>query len=304
LSDKIPISPFASSASFLKLLLGVTLLLPLISLQVGAHGTHSSLIAKVDARLAEKPKDGGLWFQRAVLEYEHEEFEAAAVDFAKAENFAPGEYAVLWWQGRIFDQLGKLTEAKATLDAFLEKMPDHWGALASRARVKAKLGANAEALDDFRAALRHCPNAEPDLISEVATAMAAKDRSDEAVSVIEEALRRIGPIPSLQLKLLEVEENVGRYDSALARVDSFQKTAARPEPWMQKRACILASAGRLSQSRSAWHALLAHLKSLPAAERESHAMTLISEHAAQALQVLAAPPTTPVTPNPFTRVNR
>ena len=286
-----------------RVLLGAAFSLVVALPQVSAHGTHSSLMAKVDSRLAERPEDGGLWYQRAVLEFEHEDYAGAEVDFTKAEKFAPGQYAVLWWQGRIFEAQGKLPEGKAAIDRYLEKVPHHSGALASRARIQMKLGANAEALSDFRAALKHCPSAGPDLIAEVATALAAHNCNDEALAALEAGLQNIGPIPSLQLKLLEVEENAGRIDSALARLDSFQKSAVRPEPWMQKRASILAKAGRLSQSRSAWTALVARLNSLPAAQRESHAMVMLAEHAQQALQVLSAVPTAPATPNPLTRAN-
>jgi predicted Zn-dependent protease len=267
-----------------------------------AHGTHSSLMARVDERLAAQPENGGLWFQRAVLQFEHEDHAAAAVDFAKAEKFAPGEYPVLWWQGRVLDEQGKTVEARKAFDDFLAKVPNHHAALASRARVQMKLGAPGQALDDFRAALANCPKAEPDLVVEVATALASYDCTDEAIRVLEAGMQRIGPIPGLQLKLLEVEENAERFDAALARVDGFQKSAIRPEPWMQKRAMIFAKAGRLSQSRGAWSALAAHLKSLPPAERESHAMVLMAEQSQKALQVLAAVPTSPA-PNPLTRLN-
>ncbi|MBC8128447.1 MAG: tetratricopeptide repeat protein [Gloeobacteraceae cyanobacterium ES-bin-144] len=284
-------------------LMAAILLLCALAPQSEAHGTHSSLMARVDERLVEKPEDGGLWFQRAVLQFEHEDHAAAAVDFAKAEKFAPGEYAVLWWQGRISEAQGNLAEARTAFDAYLSQVPNHWGALASRARVNLKIGNTGPALDDFRAALENCKDAQPDLIQEVAQALASNKRTDEAVAVLEIGMSRLGPIPSLQLNLLEVEANAERFDSALARVEGFQKAAVRPEPWMQKRASILARAGRLTQSRSAWTSLIAHLNALPPAERESHAMVLLAEHARQALQVLAAVPTTPDTQNPLTRLN-
>ena len=55
------------------------ILAPLIP--AAAHGTHSSLLARGDERLAEQPLSGGLWYQRAVLEFEHEDWAAAALDF-------------------------------------------------------------------------------------------------------------------------------------------------------------------------------------------------------------------------------
>ncbi|NJR43456.1 MAG: tetratricopeptide repeat protein [Akkermansiaceae bacterium] len=157
-----------------------------------AHGTHSSLMAKVDQSLKQKPKDGSLWFQRAMLQFEHEDLAAAAVDFEKAEKFAPGEFAVQWWQGKILAAQGKPLEAKATLDAYLAKIPDHWGALASRARVSMTLKNIPESLEDFRSALKRCPQPGPDLIQEVAQALAANECTDEAVNILETGLNQLG----------------------------------------------------------------------------------------------------------------
>ena len=244
-------------------------------------------MAKIDAELAENPADGRLWYQRAVLEFEHEDFAAAAADFAKAEKFAPGEHAVLWWQGRIFDATGKTNDAKAAMDLYLAKTPDHWGALASRARVLMKLGDTEGALADFRASLANCPDAQPDLVQEVAQAFASHGQVDEAVGILESGLQRIGQVPSLQLKLLEIEVQAARYDSALSRLGGFQNAAARKEPWMEKRAIILAQAGKTADSQAAWRTLISHLKSLPPAERDSHSMIRLAERARQALAVLA-----------------
>jgi len=92
---------------------------------VSAHGTHSTLLARVDELLAAQPSSGDLWYQRGVLEFEHEDWAAAAVDFEKAQRHAPGKFPVLWWQGRILDQQGNFTDAKSTLDRFLAETPGH-----------------------------------------------------------------------------------------------------------------------------------------------------------------------------------
>ena len=263
------------------------MLIALGSEQARAHGTHSSLMATIDARLADRPADGGLWYQRAVLEFEHEDFVAAAEDFSKAEKYAPGKYAVLWWQGRIFDATGKPNEAKAAMDLYLANYPLHWAALASRARVLMKLGETGDALVDFRASLANCPDAQPDLVQEVAQAFASHGEVNEAVDILEAGLKRIGQVPSLQMKLLDIEVRATRYESALSRIGGFQNTCARIEPWMEKRAIILAQAGKTAESKNAWRALIRHLKSLSPTERDSHSMIRLAERAHQALAVLS-----------------
>jgi len=57
---------------------------------------------------------------------------------------------------------------------------------------------------------------------------------------------------------------------------------------MEKRARILAEAGRADESMAAWRSLIEHLKGLPAAERGSHSMSLLSERARQAMAALTS----------------
>ncbi len=88
------------------------------------------------------------------------------------------------------------------------------------------------------------------------------------------------------MKALELEVVLGRYDAALTRVEVLQQTAPRPEPWMAKRASVLAQAGRIRESQAAWQALITHILALPNLERGAHAMQLIAEQAQQALSSL------------------
>lgn len=251
-----------------------------------AHGTHSSLMTLIDRRIAENPEDGKLWYQRALLEFEHEDWSGTWSDLEKVEQYAPGEFPTAWIKGQLLDIGGKPTEAKSMLDGFLAASPKHWGALASRARVEMKLGMTAESLDDFRAALANHRDAQPDLVQEVAQALAANGHADEAVCVLEAGLSRLGPIPSLELRILKTEADSGRFDAALARLDKIQREALRPEPWMEKRASLLAEAGRMNESRAVWKSLIQHLNGLPASERSSHAMTLAAERAYQAITII------------------
>ncbi|MES2923541.1 MAG: tetratricopeptide repeat protein [Verrucomicrobiota bacterium] len=245
---------------------------------------------RANEEIADQPTNGGKWYQRALLQYEHEDWTESLADLEKAEEFAPGAFPVLWMRGQISDKLGNPAEAKTQLDEFLTTAPDHWGALASRARVEVKLGLHAEALADYRKALANNLTAEPDVYNEVAQALAARHLTDEAVKVIEAGISRRGAISSLQIRALEIELGAERWDAALVRLDGIERSAPRPEPWMMKRAGIFAAAGRLSESRAVWQALISHLNSLPPAERESHSMSVIAEQAHAALTVLATAP--------------
>lgn len=261
---------------------------------IHAHGSHSLLLARVDAALPERPENGGLWYRRAQLDFEHEDFAESLLDLEKAGHFAPGKFPVLWLKGRSLDAAGKSNEALAALDAFIAGSPRHWEALASRARVESKLGMIEKAIADYKAALTSNPEVGLDLVQEYAQMLAGNGFTDESLRVLEDALSRLGSVPSLQMKMIEVEIAANQYDSALTRLNDFQRSAPRPEPWMEKRASLLARAGRLAESRAAWQALGDHIGQLSPVERDSHAMTLLAEQSHQALSVLAStdPPNT------------
>ena len=255
-----------------------------------AHGTHDALMKQANEELAEQPTDGGKWYKRALLQFDHEDWPESLSDLEKTEELAPGAFPVLWMRGQISDKQGKPTEAKARFDEFLSSSPTHWGALASRARVEVKLGLHDAALEDYRQVLANNPKPEPEIYNEVAQALAARNLTDEALVVLENGGSRLGSISSLQMRALEIEVSAERWDAALVRVDAIQKSALRPEPWMMKRASIFAAAGRLGESRVAWQSLIAHLAALPASERDSHSMSLIAEQAHKSLTILAAAP--------------
>ncbi|MEO5712282.1 MAG: tetratricopeptide repeat protein, partial [Luteolibacter sp.] len=182
-------------------------------------------------------------------------------------------------KGQALELSGRLTEARSSIDEHIIRFPDHGRGYSSRARVLLKLGLQEEALADYRTALSKTPDAEPDLVQEAAMAMAAAGHDEEAIALLDSGLKRLGEIPSLMLKALEFEVKAGRFDSALSRAEAMKKSAPRPEPWMAKRAELLAQAGRNEESRSDWQALAVHLENLPNLERGSNSMSLLMEQA-------------------------
>ncbi|QUE51686.1 tetratricopeptide repeat protein [Luteolibacter ambystomatis] len=265
-----------------------------------AHGTHSDLMKLVDDQLAREPRNGELWYRRAELDLEHGDWAETLRDLEKTEECAPGKFPVLWVKGQVLDAENKPEEAKGVLDTFLSGNPTHWAALASRARVETKLGLHEKAVLDYTAALANNREAEPDLVQETAACLAANGHDDEAIRVLEAGLKRLGAIPSLQIKVIEVEVNARRYDAALARVAMIEKSAPRPEPWMVQRAGILIRAERPREARATWESLLSHLQSLPDAERGSHAMSVFAR---QARTAIASLDSSTARSNPFASPN-
>lgn len=253
------------------------------ALPAEAHGTFDQRIAVLNEKLALKPQDPALLFNLAELYCEHEEPAKALAVLEQVKALGADGLPVDYLTGMCLRLAGQPAEALVALNRFVAENPENAPSRLQRARVHNALGNLADGLDDYRAALRLSPRPEPDLVQETADALAHCGRSDEAVQVLDAGLRRLGPIPSLTLRALELEGAIGQFDAALSRVDALQKSAPRPEPWMAKRATVLAKAGRMEEARTAWTALQVHLAALPNLERGSHAMSILAEQARQAL---------------------
>lgn len=265
-------------------LLGLTFIWQVES--VCAHGPSHERLAELDRQIAKQPQVAELHSQKAWLLLTDEDWQAALVELEKADRLTGKKQESGWLRGQALAAGGHHAAAKAALDDFLTHFPNHSGARVSRARVKLKLEQSESALADYRSALELLPEAEADLVLEVVEALLTYHHEDEALKLLSAKLERLKNPPGLVLKMIEMETALGRYASALERLESVQKTAPRPEPWMARRASVLAQAGRISESMAAWRELTLHLHHLPEADRSSHAMQMLAEQAKTATKAL------------------
>lgn len=268
----------------------VVVLLALLGLSVdaAAHGTFHDLMQSIDQEIAVRPQDASLVLRRADIYLEHNEWQPCLVEVEKVERMAPGQFPTDLTRGRALAIAGQWQLSKMALDDFLALHPDHPVGLLERARAWSALKDDAACLIDYKKALATLPHREPDLFHEVAQAMWLRGAKEEAVDVLNQGLKEFGQVPQLVNKALEYEVAIRRYDDALVRVDVMQRAMPRPEPWMARRASLLAQAGRLAESRNAWQSLIQHISSLPNLDRGSNAMCLLMEQAHTALAALAS----------------
>ena len=258
----------------------------------GGHGTHDERVELYAEKLKRDPGDVNSRHELALAHVENGDWCLALAELAIADRITkPGsglDFSVT--RARALVLGGRPDGARVVLDAFLEKSPGHAPALLERARIYDTLKMPEESLADYRNALRLTVNPERDLFLEIAGKLAGQHADDEAILVIQKGIASKGAVPSLVLKAVDLEIAAGRYDDALKRVDSMARLMPRPEPWMAKRASVLARAGRLEESRHEWEGLVKRIDGLPAPERGSVAMTTLSKGARLALAALSTPP--------------
>lgn len=269
------------------LALGAAIVLAWLPFGASAHGSFHDLMQSIDQQIAQKPADASLFLRKADIYLEHGEWQPCLIEVERVERLAPGEFATDLTRGRALAMAGRWELSKLSLDSFLESHVDHPFGLLERARAHNALKHDDACLADYRQALKKTPNPEPDLFQEVAEALWLRSKQEEAVSVLNQGLKILGNAPQLVIKAMEYELAVHRYDAALTRVDAMQHAMPRPEPWMARRASILAQAGRVPESLTAWTALVNHLKALPNLERGSNAMCLLMEQAQTAIAALS-----------------
>ena len=261
------------------------------------HGAYHDRLAQLAAELEKNPADARLHFELADLNGQHGDWQMSLLNLDRVEELAPGKYLTALLRGQAWLTGGQPAKAKKALDTLLAAHPECARAWLLRARAEQRLDDAAGSIADYREALRRTPVPEPDLVQETADALAAQGREKEAAQVLAAGIEKLGAVPSLVLRAMDLEIATKNFNAALTRIEALRRTAPRPEPWMARRASVLAQAGRIEESRAAWQALVDHLAALPNLERGSHAMSKLMQDARQALASLAslspAPPQPP-----------
>jgi tetratricopeptide (TPR) repeat protein len=254
------------------------------------HGAYHDVVERIEAELKKSPDDAALHYKLAEAHAGHEESKACLKEVSEVERLAPGVYPTGYLRGFSLFIGGENERAKAVLDQFLSTHPDHVDALATRGRVLAKMEHPTEAAADLQAAVKASPSPSGELVTELALAFQKLGKPKEASGALDEALKTSRDAPLLLECALKIETAAGMWDAALGRIDGLQKNAPRPEPWMAKRAELLAKAGRADDARAAWAALRDRLISLPSLERGSPQNSQLLSQARQALGEAAPAP--------------
>ncbi len=163
-----------------------------------AHSGADAHLHDTDAALQADPCDVDALLRRGRALHKDERFDEALVAYQQAAGCAPGEPEVDLGLGVVHEAAGDPARAIPYLDRFIDREGAHAGALLVRARASEALGALDDAVRDLKAASALMPRPIPDHVLKLATLLARTGHPDEARSVLDAALDRLGPIKSLQ----------------------------------------------------------------------------------------------------------
>ncbi len=270
------------------LLVGLLLLLAAPSIQ--AHGPDHEVIQLLTAELEKHPDDPEILLQRGERLRAHGDLAAACLDFQASLRAAPESNHARLRLAMVLRDLGQSSDSLALLDALLGSHRTNLPALATRADLLSRIGRHQEAVLDYDTLLQRPGISRPDLYLDRARAILAADTNaaPKALAGIDEGIRRLGPVTSLQLFALDLEERRGATAEALKRLDVLLAGATRKERWWYRRGEILRAAGRPREAQAEYRRALAAIESLP--ERLQRTMA-ISELRRETEARLAADPT-------------
>lgn len=253
-----------------------------------AHGEYHDVVRRLTPQIEGELENTKLRYQLTAAHVEHDEWKLALAECDRIEKIAPGKLQLGYFRGRSLATAERWEEALIHLDEFLKSEPSDQEALIWRARVHLRLEDPVKSSADFRMALEKCQN--PEYHAEFAKVLARQGLADQAVTALHHALKLSPDDPALLECMVECATTAKDTPAGLAAIDRLIQTWPRPEPWMLRRAKLLAAADQKDQALAAWNALALHLKSLPNLDRAQPFLMEIEAETNAALGIKAPTP--------------
>lgn len=224
-----------------------------------AHPEIEDALHRLNTQIAAKPNEADLYVQRGELYAKHEEWIVAEANYLRATELEPQHPRLSYVRGALELATGRPADAWAHFDAALQRDPTNPEALILRARAKAALTDRTAALADFNAALDLIASPPPELYLERSKLLPPA----AAVQSLDEGVARLGPVVTLHLAAIMLEEQMGRIDEAVSRLNRLTAESERKESWLKRRGDLLFRAGRSSEARASYLSALAAIHALP-----------------------------------------
>jgi hypothetical protein len=206
-----------------------------------AHGTLHDQIRAVTRSIADDPADARKYWHRGELRHQVGTFADADADFERALGLEPDLHGVHLSRARLLLDWGKPRDALASADRFLEHDPGNADAHWTRAGALAATGNVDDAVREMDVSIEGASDPQPDRYLERARLIVRRGtRADIAWALdgLDDGMRRLGIVPTLQLYAIELEERRGSADGARARRDqlSRQRPTATRDPLLESAA--------------------------------------------------------------------
>lgn len=236
------------------------------------EGKHEQIDAATSA-IEKSPSNVHLRLARAEVYLQHKELQACTDDLDFALTMAQQSGTMVWLRARLDFAQQHFDASLQYTDQFLSTKLDAQSrnsALVLRAQCLTALSKNELAVAAWTLAIQENPRALPDWYLERAALQSPAD----AIQGLDQGIQRLGFVVSLLLRAGEYEEQLGRIDAALARIQKLADQSPRKETWLKLQGELLLRADqneraikRFTQARDSWLQLSEKRRRTPSMER-------------------------------------
>jgi predicted Zn-dependent protease len=252
------------------------------------HGEYHDVVGKLEPKIKEEPSNTELRMRLLAAHVEHDESELALAEITRIEEISPGKHDLAYFRGRSLAVAGRWKEALPPLTDWLSRHPADEQALTWRARTLRETGDPTTSDADFQKACANTKNTE--LLTEFARSLSSRGKSGEAVTLLQDGLKRMPEDPALLDCLVQQAIAAKQPTVALEAMQRLRETWPRPEIWMKRRAEYLAQLGRNNEARAAWTELRDRILALPNLERAQPFLAEMLDASRKALGETVASP--------------
>lgn len=218
-----------------------------------AHGSADELVRQISCLLEEQPDDPRLFYQRAISYGDLQHTDAALLDLHTALELDPAYDLCHLQLARLYLGQDLAEFAEQHINHFINRNPGNPYAYELRARINHQLGRDTLALADLRQVVRykHAEAIRPADYLQLAegTLRLYPENQEEAIRVLQEGIEQLGPVISLQSRIIDLLLEKRDCAGALLGVDQILASGASVEKWCRKKAMILEQDGRMEEAR-------------------------------------------------------
>lgn len=200
-----------------------------------AHTDLELQIAELSRQLADAPDNAALLIKRGDLYRRHEEYGAAAQDFAAARKANPDDPRIDFHEGRLALETGDAQRARELLNQYLALAPGNGAAWVLLGQAELNLKQPLDAAQSFSRAIDLSARPSPQLFRLQVLALVAERRLETAREAVDEALaiwphqvNLIGLATDVSLAQndpAQAEAYLRRLPDGLSKVDRWRQRA-------------------------------------------------------------------------------
>jgi tetratricopeptide (TPR) repeat protein len=207
-------------------------------------------VAGLTELLNQDPNNVDLLKQRAALLRLEQRHSESLGDLDRARLLEPNDRQIGLLRAQTLSALRRDQDAEVELEIFLRSETGRARvfALAERAEIGARAGRTGPAIADYNAAIAIEPAL--DLYLARGKLQEFSGQTGAAVAGYQNAISRLGPVPSLTNALIRLQIAQGQFQSALDVIEGELARTPNKTLWLVRRAEVLAAMGQPAQAKT------------------------------------------------------